>query len=289
LKSRREAEPDAAYTNAAVKQQWQPVEMPLAPFFGTKVVSEISLTAVFDYINPIALFRGQWQVRRGKLSPREYEQMVKDKFEPVFAEWKQRCMAEAMLQPQVIYGYFPCNSEGNDVIIFDAEGKRELERFTFPRQQEGKRQCLADFFAPVESGRRDVIGMMLVTVGQRASEISKKLFESDRYTDYLYFHGLSVESAEALAEYWHKCMRAELGLAGEDAREISALFRQEYRGSRYSFGYPACPNLEDQAILFRLLQPGRIGVSLTEEYQLVPEQSTSAIIVHHPQAKYFNV
>ncbi|MGH7491362.1 MAG: methionine synthase [bacterium] len=288
-KPRREAEPSAAHTNTTSIQQWRPVTMPHAPFFGTKVVNTISLPVIFDYVNPIALFRGQWQVRRGKLSPHEYEHMVKEKFEPVFAELKERCIAEAMLQPQVVYGYFPCNSEGNDVLIFDTEGKNEIERFTFPRQQEGQRQCLADFFAPVASGKRDVIGMMLVTVGQGASEISKKLFESDRYTDYLYFHGLSVESAEALAEYWHKCMRAELGLASDDAKEISALFRQEYRGSRYSFGYPACPNLEDQAILFRLLQPERIGVSLTEEYQLVPEQSTSAIIVHHPQAKYFNV
>lgn len=191
--------------------------------------------------------------------------------------------------PELIYGYFPCNSAGNDVVIFDQKGENEIERFTFPRQAEGKRQCIADFFAPLDSGKRDVIGMMIVTVGRKASEISKRLFESDKYSDYLYFHGLSVETAEALAEYWHKQMRAELGIAHEDAKEIRDLFRQSYRGARYSFGYPACPHLEDQVKLFRLLDPSRIDISLTEEYQLVPEQSTSAIIVHHAAAKYFNV
>ncbi len=281
--------PKMAQAAAGAQPKWQPVEIPQPPFFGTKLVTDIPLATVFAYVNPIALFRGQWQVRRGKLLPHEYEQMVKEKFEPVLAELQQRCIAEASLQPQLVYGYFPCNSENNDVIVFGAEGKTEIARFTFPRQQEGNCQCIADFFAPLSSGKRDVIGMTLVTVGRRASEISKKLFESDKYTDYLYFHGLSVETAEALAEYWHKMMRAELGLAADDAHDIPALFRQEYRGSRYSFGYPACPNLEDQAMLFRLLQPERLGVTLTEEFQLVPEQSTSAIIVHHPQAKYFNV
>jgi 5-methyltetrahydrofolate--homocysteine methyltransferase len=271
------------------KPEWQQVAIPAAPFYGTRVVREIDLKTVFEYINPIALLRGQWQVRRGKMSQQEYDALVRDKFEPILAELQQRCIAEKLLQPEVIYGYFPCNSENDDVIIFDEKGEREIERFTFPRQAENNRLCIADYIAPLASGKRDVIGMSIVTVGQRATEISKQLFESDKYTDYLYFHGLSVETAEALAEYWHKIMRAELGLASDDAKDISALFRQEYRGSRYSFGYPACPNLEDQTKLFRLLDPSRIGVSLTEEFQLVPEQSTSAIVVHHPNAKYFNV
>jgi 5-methyltetrahydrofolate--homocysteine methyltransferase len=149
--------------------------------------------------------------------------------------------------------------------------------------------CIADSFAPVSSGRKDVIGMMVVTVGHKATEISRKLFASDKYADYLYFHGLSVETAEALAEYWHKQMREELGIAGDDGKEIRELFQQGYRGSRYSFGYPACPNLEDQAKLFRLLEPSRLNIALTEEFQIVPEQSTSAIVVHHPEAKYFNI
>jgi len=189
----------------------------------------------------------------------------------------------------VVYGYFLCNSDGDEVIVYDESGKHEVERFRFPRQPEGKRLCIADYFAPATSGKQDVIGMMVVTVGHRASEVSKKLFENDKYADYLYFHGLSVETAEALAEYWHKKMREEMGIAGEDAKEIRELFQQGYHGSRYSFGYPACPNLEDQARLFRLLDPARLNISLTEEFQIVPEQSTSAIVVHHPEAKYFNI
>jgi 5-methyltetrahydrofolate--homocysteine methyltransferase len=276
-------------TTAVSLPAWQPLEIPQPPFFGTKVIKSIPLQEVFPYLNPIALYRGQWQVRRGKMQPAKFDKLIKEKFEPIRRDLEQRCIAETMLTPQVIYGYFPCNSAGEDVLIFDEAGEKEIERFTFPRQSEGNRQCLADFFAPLDSGKRDVIGMMVVTVGQRAAEISRKLFESDKYTDYLYFHGLSVESAEALAEYWHKQIRAELGIAGEDAADIQRLFQQGYRGSRYSFGYPACPNLEDQAKLFRLLNAERIGLSLTEEFQLVPEQSTSAIIAHHPAARYFNL
>jgi 5-methyltetrahydrofolate--homocysteine methyltransferase len=271
------------------KPTWKPVEFPAAPFLGTKVVRDIPLNTVFEYINPIALFRGQWQVRRGKMKVADYNKMVEEKFVPIFEELKQRCINERLLAPEVVYGYFLCNGEGDDVIIFDESGIREIERFTFPRQAEGHRLCIADFFAPLSSGNKDVIGVMVVTVGHRASEISRKLFESDKYADYLYFHGLSVETAEALAEYWHKKMREELGIASDDAKEIRELFQQGYRGSRYSFGYPACPNLEDQAKLFRLLDPARINISLTEEFQIVPEQSTSAIVVHHPGAKYFNV
>jgi 5-methyltetrahydrofolate--homocysteine methyltransferase len=273
----------------APKPVWQPVEIPQPPFFGTKVMADIPLESVFPYVNPIALYRGQWQVRRGKLQPAEYEKIIKEKFEPILLELQKRCIAERMLTPQVVQGYFPCNSDGDDVVIFDAQGEKEIERFTFPRQAEGNRLCISDFFAPLDSGRGDVIGMMVVTVGQRAAEISRKLFESDKYADYLYFHGLSVETAEALAEYWHKQMRAALGFGSEDASEAQRIFQQGYRGSRYSFGYPACPHLEDQARLFRLLQPQRIGLSLSEGFQLIPEQSTSAIIVHHPAARYFNV
>ena len=271
------------------KPVWQPVEIPPAPFLGTKIVREIPLSTVFDYINPIALFRGQWQVRRGKMKIVDYNQMVEKKFVPIFEELKQRCINEKLLIPEVVYGYFLCNSDGDDVIIYEASGKKEIERFHFPRQAEGNLSCIADYFAPVTSGKKDLFSMMVVTVGNRASEISKKLFESDKYADYLYFHGLSVETAEALAEYWHKKMREETGIAGDDAKEIRELFQQGYRGSRYSFGYPACPNLEDQARLFRLLDPARINIALTEEFQIVPEQSTSAIVSHHPEARYFNI
>jgi 5-methyltetrahydrofolate--homocysteine methyltransferase len=162
-------------------------------------------------------------------------------------------------------------------------------RFTFPRQPAGKYLCLADFFASTESGRMDVAAFHLVTMGRRASEYAQELFKSDNYADYLYFHGLGVESAEALAELWHKRIREELGIADEDAKDVRKLFRQQYQGSRFSFGYPACPSLEDQAKLFELLDPACIGVELSEEFQLEPEQSTSAIIAHHPEAKYFAV
>ncbi|MDZ7343524.1 MAG: methionine synthase [candidate division KSB1 bacterium] len=271
------------------KPGWKLVAIPTPPFLGTKVVRDIPLDEVFAYINPIALFRGQWQVRRGQMKLGDYKQLVEKKFVPIFEELKRRCIDEKLLMPEVVYGYFLCNSDNDDVILFDENGTRELERFRFPRQQRRRRLCIADFFAPIESGKKDVIGMMVVTVGHRASEISRHLFETDHYTDYLYFHGLSVETAEALAEYWHKKMREELGIGSDDAKDLRELFQQGYRGSRYSFGYPACPNLEDQAKLFRLLDPSRINISLTEEFQLVPEQSTSAIVVHHPQAKYFTV
>jgi 5-methyltetrahydrofolate--homocysteine methyltransferase len=283
----RKVERDKVLT--ARKPEWRAVEIPTPPFLGTKFVRDIHLATVFEYVNPIALFRGQWQVRRGKMRIADYNQMVEEKFAPIFEELKQRCINEKLLVPELVYGYFRCNSDGDEVIIYDDSGAREIERFRFPRQPEGNLLCIADFFAPVASGEKDVIGMMVVTIGHKASEISRKLFESDKYADYLYFHGLSVETAEALAEYWHKQIREELGIAGDDGKEIRELFQQGYRGSRYSFGYPACPNLEDQARLFRLLDPARIDISLTEEFQIVPEQSTSAIVVHHPEAKYFNV
>ncbi len=181
------------------------------------------------------------------------------------------------------------NLPETDLIVYDNDAETERVRFTFPRQPSGKRLCLADYFASVDSGRMDVVAFHLVTVGGRASEYSQELFKSDNYAEYLYFHGLSVESAEALAELWHKRIREEFDIADHDAKNLNELFRQGYQGSRFSFGYPACPNLEDQAKLFELLDPSRIDVELTEEFQLDPEQSTSAIIIHHPEARYFSI
>jgi 5-methyltetrahydrofolate--homocysteine methyltransferase len=208
---------------------------------------------------------------------------------PVYEELKQRGDREGLLVPRVVYGYFRCRSSGNDLIIYDDQGRHELTRFTFPRQPAGKRLCLADYFASVESGQVDVVAFDLVTMGRRATEYSQQLFKSDNYSDYLFFHGLSVESAEALAELWHQRIRQELGIAGNDAKSLNELFRQGYQGSRFSFGYPACPSLEDQVKLFELLDPSRIDVELTEEFQLDPEQSTSAIVIHHPEARYFSI
>jgi 5-methyltetrahydrofolate--homocysteine methyltransferase len=262
------------------------VPIPQAPFYGSRVVENISLADLFSFINETALFKGQWQFKQGRMPLEEYQALVREKVRPIYQELKKRSAQEKLLVPKVVYGYYQCQSEGNDLIVYDRE--REV-RFTFPRQPAGKHLCLADFFAARESGRRDTVAFHLVTVGRRASVYSHELFKSDNYSDYLYFHGLSVESAEALAELWHTRIREELGIAGADSPDLSRLFRQDYQGARYSFGYPACPRLEDQEKLFTLLDPARIDVELSEEFQLEPEQSTSAIIVHHPEAKYFSI
>jgi 5-methyltetrahydrofolate--homocysteine methyltransferase len=262
------------------------VPIPTAPFFGSKVVDDISLDDVFSFINETALFKGQWQFKQGRMPLEEYQALVRQKVRPIYEEIKARSKREQLLAPKVVYGYYQCQSDGNDLIVYDQE--KEV-RFTFPRQPAGKHLCLADFFASRDSGKMDVVAFHLVTVGRRASEYSHELFKADNYSDYLYFHGLSVESAEALAELWHKRIREELGIAAADSPDLARLFKQTYQGSRYSFGYPACPRLEDQEKLFTLLDPSRIDVNLTEEFQLEPEQSTSAIIVHHPEAKYFSI
>ncbi|MEK6282662.1 MAG: methionine synthase [Acidobacteriota bacterium] len=289
LKPRGATKPAGDTTHTTRSDVTPDVAIPRAPFYGSRVVEDISLDGVFSFVNEVALFKGQWQFKQGRRPAEEYEALVREKVRPIYEELKERTKRKALLKPRVVYGYFPTQSEGNDLIIYNEDEKAERLRFTFPRQPSGKHLCLADFFAAKESGRMDVVGFHLVTMGRRASQYSQELFKADNYADYLYFHGLSVESAEALAELWHKRIREELGIATGDAKEITKLFRQQYQGSRFSFGYPACPNLEDQAKLFELLDPGRIDVELTEEFQLDPEQSTSAIIVHHPEAKYFSI
>jgi Methionine synthase I, cobalamin-binding domain len=272
--------------------------IPKPPFWGSKVVENISIDDVFAYVNEVALIRGQWRIVKGKLSPEEYKKILDEQIYPEYNQLKAKIKKERLLEPKAVYGYFPCQSKGNDLIIyqpptsvskfeFKVSQLREWLRFTFPRQSDDRHLCIADYFATVESRRIDVVAFHLVTVGKVASEYSRKLYNTHNYKDYLYFHGLSVESAEALAEMWHKKIREELDIAGKDAKDIKRLFSQGYQGSRYSFGYPACPNLEDQAKLFKLIQPERIGVKLSEEFQLDPEQSTNAIIVHHPDARYF--
>jgi len=255
---------------------------------------------VLSYVNEVALIRGQWRVVRGKLSAEEYQKILDEKIYPDYNQLKAKIKKERLLEPKVAYGYFPCQSKGNDLIVYQPPSTvskfdfklsqlREWLRFSFPRQPDDRHLCIADFFASVESRKIDVVALHLVTVGRVATQHSRKLYAANNFKDYLYFHGLSVESAEALAELWHKRIREELGIAGKDAKELKKLFSQGYQGSRYSFGYPACPNLEDQAKMFKLIQPERIGVKLTEEFQLEPEQSTSAIIVHHPDARYFTI
>ncbi len=284
----------AGDTTHTTKSEVAPAEhIPTAPFYGSKVVEIRDLTKVFDFINETALFKGQWQYKQGRRSKEEYAEILDTEVYPKFKEIKAQATRDRLLEAKLVYGYFPCQSEGNDLIIYQDDERTERMRFTFPRQpveqRGGKNLCLADYFASKESGKIDVVAFDLVTMGRRASEHAAELFKSDNYRDYLLFHGLSVESAEALAEMWHKRIREELGIAENDAKDLAKLFHQGYQGSRYSFGYPACPNLEDQTKLFELLQPERIDVELSEEFQLHPEQSTSAIIVHHPEAKYFNI
>jgi 5-methyltetrahydrofolate--homocysteine methyltransferase len=267
--------------------------IPTPPFWGVQVRKDFDLREVFQYINDTALFKNQWQLKTA--SQEDYVRLVDTKFRPIKMQLQEEIISSGIFDPKVVYGYFPAQADGNDVIIYQetragSPVPHELLRFTFPRQREGRKLCISDFFAPETSGKMDVIGLSLVTIGSKASEETQRLFEGGEYTRYLYLHGLSVETAEALAEYLHKKMREELGIGGEDSAHIRDLFHQKYQGSRYSFGYPACPNLEDQTKLFALLHPEEnVGVKLTTGFLLEPEQSTSAIVVHHPQAKYFVV
>jgi 5-methyltetrahydrofolate--homocysteine methyltransferase len=272
--------------------------IPVPPFWGVRIRKDYDLREVFQYINETALFKNQWQLKTASQS--DYVRLVEEKFRPILRKLEDEVAGSGLFEPKVVHGYFPAQADGNDVVVYQVPGTEsrvpstspasEFLRFTFPRQREGRRLAVSDFFAPKASGKMDVIGLSLVTIGSKASVETQLLFEGGEYTKYLYLHGLSVETAAALAELHHKKMREELGIAGEDAAQIRDLFHQKYRGSRYSFGYPACPNLEDQTKLFALLKPEEnVGVRLTSGFLLEPEQSTSAIVVHHPGAKYFVV
>ena len=265
--------------------------VPQPPFWGSRVVRGIPLRDVFPYVNETALFRAQWGYQRGDRGEAEYEAFLEEEVRPVFRRWQERAIGEGLLTPQVVFGYFKCRAEGNDLLVWpEVEGEApagEPVRFGFPRQGGGRRLCIADFFRDGESGEYDTVAFQLATVGPRATELAQELFEADEYREYLHFHGFGVESAEALAEFWHKRVREELGIAGRDAADIRELFRQGYQGSRYSFGYPACPDLEQQVGIAELLRPERVGAELGETFQWHPEQTTSAIVVHHPEARYF--
>lgn len=280
------------YTFTGEKSDVDPVSnTPKLPFCGARKHTKFDIWEICKYINPIALFRGQWQFRRQEgMGNVEFNAWLHENAEPIFDRMKRE-LASTM-KPRVKWGYFPCASEGNDLIIFEEDAKTERLRFTFPRQRDGRRLCLADFFKPTQGSApttRDVVGFQIVTIGSEVTKRERELFGKGDYQDYLYTHGMGVETAEALAEYWHKQVRHELGIDDQEPSDMRLLFSAKYHGSRYSFGYPACPNLEDQAKLFELLQPEDIGIELTPEFMLDPEQSTSAIVVHHPDAKYFNI
>ncbi|MFM6980966.1 MAG: methionine synthase [Micrococcales bacterium] len=268
--------------------------IPQPPFWGTRVVKGISLRDYAAFLDERATFMGQWGLKptRGE-GGASYEELVETEGRPRLRAWLERIQTENLLEAAVVYGYFPAVSEGDDlVILHDGESGpfgEERARFSFPRQQRDRHLCLSDFVASRESGQIDVVPFQLVTMGNRVSEAANELYANNEYRDYLELHGLSVQLTEALAEYWHTRVRDELGFSAEDPENVEGMFDLAYRGARYSFGYPACPNLEDRIILVNLLEPGRIGVSLSEELQLHPEQSTDAMVLHHPEAKYFSV
>ncbi|MDI5974287.1 methionine synthase [Streptomyces sp. SL13] len=261
--------------------------VPTPPFWGTRVVKGIPLKDYSSWLDEGALFKGQWGLKQARSTGPSYEELVEREGRPRLRGLLDRLQTSGLLEAAVVYGYFPCVSKGDDLILLHDDGSERV-RFTFPRQRRGRRLCLADFFRPQESGETDVIGLQVVTVGSKISEAANELFAGDSYRDYLELHGLSVQLAEALAEYWHARVRAELGFSGEDPAGVEDMFALKYRGARFSLGYGACPDLEDRAKIAALLEPERIGVRLSEEFQLHPEQSTDAIVIHHPEAKYFN-
>ncbi|MFD9821738.1 methionine synthase [Streptomyces violascens] len=261
--------------------------VPTPPFWGTRVIKGIPLKEYASWLDEGALFKGQWGLKEARAGGPTYEELVETEGRPHLRGWLDKLHTESLLEAAVVHGYFPCVSKGDDLILLNEDGS-ERTRFTFPRQRRGRRLCLADFFRPEDSGEADVVGLQVVTVGSRIGEETAKLFEANAYRDYLELHGLSVQLAEALAEYWHARVRSELGFAGEDPSDVEDMFALKYRGARFSLGYGACPDLEDRAKIAELLEPERIGVHLSEEFQLHPEQSTDAIVIHHPEAKYFN-
>ncbi|MEV7872207.1 methionine synthase [Streptomyces sp. NPDC088124] len=261
--------------------------VPTPPFWGTRVVKGIQLKEYASWLDEGALFKGQWGLKESRKGGPSYEELVESEGRPHLRGWLDQLQTRNMLEAAVVYGYFPCVSKGDDLILLGEDGA-ERTRFTFPRQRRGRRLCLADFFRPEESGETDVVGLQVVTVGSKIGEATAELFEANSYRDYLELHGLSVQLAEALAEYWHARVRSELGFAGEDPSDVQDMFALKYRGARFSLGYGACPDLEDRAKIAELLEPERIGVQLSEEFQLHPEQSTDAMVIHHPEAKYFN-
>ena len=288
---------DAATRTARSESVRSDNPVPGPPFWGTRIIKGIPLADYASYLDERATFMGQWGLKPSKGGGRggwqkegglSYEELVESEGRPRLRMWLERAQTEGLLQAAVVYGYFRCVSEGNDLVVLSEAGE-ELERFTFPRQQRDERLCLADYFRPASSGETDVVAFQLATMGAALSGATAELFAANAYREYLELHGLSVQLTEALAEYWHARVRKELAIASADPADLDGFFSVKYQGARYSFGYPACPDLADRAKVARLLQPERIGVELSEEMQLHPEQSTDAIVIHHPDARYFSV
>jgi 5-methyltetrahydrofolate--homocysteine methyltransferase len=279
---------DVAYAQKRRRRETANLPTPVPPFWGAKVI-ETDPKALVPFVNERSLYQFQWGFRKAGRSLEDFLGWAKQELRPVLKRMLALTQEQNILKPQAIYGYWKCAGQGNDLILFAEDGTTEVARFNMPRQPKEDGDCIADFVRDIDDAERDVIGLQVVTVGQKASDIARDWFEDNRYQDYLYLHGLSVEMAEALAEVTHKRIRAELGFSSEDDRDIEKMLSQGYRGGRYSFGYPACPKLEDQVAILDLLDAKRIGVDISDEWQLHPEQSTSAIVLHHPRAKYFSV
>ena len=264
---------------------------PEPPFWGPRIIARVPVPALLPYLNERMLYQFQWGYRKDGRSLEEYMAWSKEELRPILKRITDVAIQQDILIPQAAYGYWKAAGEGDDLVLFDEDGATEVARFALPRQAEGDGKCIADyvFDASLGPAQRDVVALQVVTMGQNASDTARDWFGEDRYQDYLYLHGLGVEMAEAMAEYTHKRIRAELGYAAEESRDLEKLLQQEYRGSRYSFGYPACPKVEDQSMILELLGADRIGIELSDEYQLHPEQSTSAIVILHRDAKYFSV
>jgi 5-methyltetrahydrofolate--homocysteine methyltransferase len=265
-------------------------DIPVPPFLGSRVRTDFDMAEVFGYLNELTLFSTQWQFRKGGVKPADYAKQIEEVARPALARLKEQCLAENILRPAVTYGFFPAASDGTKLTIFEDDRKTPRVTFDFPRQDFGEFLCLSDYVEPARDGKAvDFVAFMAVTMGREVTKIAHEWYEAGRYQDYMFLHGLGVESAEALAECFHRQLRREWGIGADDAADVRKLFKGHYRGCRYSFGYPACPNLEDQKPLFDLIDPTRVGITLSEQFQLEPEQSTTAIVVHHPDAKYFNV
>ncbi|MCZ6678369.1 MAG: hypothetical protein O7E52_14100 [Candidatus Poribacteria bacterium] len=265
--------------------------IPAPPFYGSKVVTDISLEQVYNYINPVVLFRVQWKYRRQPgMSQHEYDRFIEREIVPIYQHYRMLCADNAWLRPLVVYGYFHAQSDGDDLIIYHDDAQTEWVRFTFPRQTHTEeRRCITDYFVGLDSGRTDVVAFQLVTVGDTITEVAQASLEAGNEGRYLHLRGLGVETTEALAEYAHRQIRLELDIAEADSPYVLDLFHGSYQGARFSFGDAAGPNSADLTKLWQLLEPERIGVELSEGFQLAPEESTAAIIVHHPEARLFNV
>jgi 5-methyltetrahydrofolate--homocysteine methyltransferase len=284
IEKRDTSDLDLPHRSPAVEDD-NPIFVP--PFTGSRIIKGIPLDDIAAYLNETALFRNQWGFRP---EGGETDDEFKARLRPELRELLAKTRADDLLVPQVVYGYYPCNGDGTDVVIWEDESRQgEITRFPFPRSVREPHLCIADFFRPIESPDVDYVAFMVVTMGERVSERTAELFKADKYQDYLMLHGIGVEMAEALAELWHRRIREEMGFADEDGPTVQGLFRQQYRGGRYSWGYPACPDLEDNEKVAKLLEAERIGIVVNEDtgFQFQPEQSTSAIICHHPKAKYF--